>query len=185
MPLLHLDNWAMFGLDVAAWGAIHAGTGYIAHRLPMSLCERETWLTTIRSWERSGRIWQWARVHSWKDRVPEAGDLFAGGVSKRVLPGRDDAGLRSFAASTRRAEMGHWMAAVASPLFALWNPLWIAGVMVVYGMAVNAPFIAIQRYNRLRVLRLLSRRSSRRAAAALDRADRIGSNMPYGSPPSV
>ena len=178
MPLIHLGNWAMLGLDIVVWGAIHAGTGYLAHRLPAARCERDGWLTTLRGWERSGRVWRVLRVHAWKDRLPEAGATFEGGVSKRCLPAFDDAGLRQFAASTRRAEIGHWSAAVCSPIFLLWSPLWIAGVMVVYGLAVNAPFIAIQRYNRLRVSRVLSRRASRRAASARRAADTTGNNIP-------
>ena len=39
-------------------------------------------------------------------------------------------------------------------------------VMVLYGVAVNAPFIAIQRYNRLRVNRVLGRRTRRSSAAS-------------------
>jgi len=178
VPIVHLGNWAMVGIDIAAWGAIHAGTGYLAHRLPESFCRRETWLTTSRWWERSGRLWTVLRVHSWKDRLPEAGNVFEGGVSKRSLPGFDDAGLLQFAASTRRAEIGHWSAAACSPIFLIWNPLWISGVMVAYGLAVNAPFIAIQRYNRLRVSRVLVRRASRRAASARRAADTTGNNIP-------
>ena len=117
-------------------------------------------------------------MHAWKDRLPEAGDLFTGGVSKRFLPALDDAGLLQFVASTRRAEIGHWSAAACSPIFLVWNPLWISGVMVAYGLAVNAPFIAIQRYNRLRVSRVLTRRASRRAASARRASDTTGNNIP-------
>ena len=162
LPLYHPSQWVMLTADIAAWGLIHAGTGYIAHRLPDTFCGRETWLTRRRWFEQSGRLWQALRVHRWKDRLPEAGDVFRGGVSKRHLPARTSEGLLAFAAMTRRAEMGHWMAAIASPVFVLWNPRWIAVVMLVYGFAVNAPFIAIQRYNRLRVDAVICRRVAAR-----------------------
>jgi len=42
-----------------------------------------------------------------------------------------------------------------------------SAVMVLYGVATNAPFIAIQRYNRARVARVLARRS---ASSTDDRA---------------
>jgi glycosyl-4,4'-diaponeurosporenoate acyltransferase len=64
-----------------------------------------------------------------------------------------------FRAETRRAELGHWSAMACGPLFVLWNPPAVAAVMVVYGVVVNAPFIAIQRFNRLRIGRVLARRS--------------------------
>ena len=90
------------------------------------------------------------RIKRWKDRVPEAGALFAGGVSKRRLRTRTTQGLRRFATETRRAELGHWLAAAAGPFFALWNPWWAAVIIVGYGLAANLPFIAIQRYDRAR-----------------------------------
>ena len=91
--------------------------------------------------------------------MPEAGGLFRGGVSKRQLPAYDVPGLQLFARETRRAELGHWWALCCGPLFVLWNPPLAAGLLVGYGVAVNLPFIAIQRYNRFRVEALVERRS--------------------------
>ena len=56
--------------------------------------------------------------------------------------------------------------------------------MVVYGLAVNLPFIAIQRYNRLRVARVLRSdglrgRRRRRGARATSRGTN-GSEHPVG-----
>ena len=52
------------------------------------------------------RYRRWLRINRWKDRLPEAGALFAGGVSKRQLPSYDVAGLELFVRETRRAELG-------------------------------------------------------------------------------
>ena len=160
--------WWLLPVDILAWGVAHAATGYVAHRLPQRVCERDNWLTRIRDPHRTERRCRLVGVPSWKDALPEAGAFFAGGVSKRHLTGTDDAALRDFAALTRRAEMAHWMAFLVSPVFALWNPWWIAALMVFYGALVNAPFIAIQRYNRVRLRRILSSRSSRGGASAAD-----------------
>ena len=40
-------------------------------------------------------------------------------------------------------------------VFALWNPPLAAALLITYGVAVNLPFIAIQRYNRFRVAALI------------------------------
>ena len=88
---------------------------------------------------------------------PEAGALFPGGVSKRQLPALDKSGLELFVRETRRAELGHWWALLAGPVFVLWNPPAIAAVLIGYGIAINLPFIAIQRYNRFRTEPLLRR----------------------------
>ena len=186
LPLVALDRRVLVAVDIVAWGVVHAGTGYLAHRLPDSCCDHDSGVFRIRRWERSGKLWRLLRVHRWKDRVPEAGGFFAGGTSKRTLPSSTDAGLVRFASLTRRAELAHWFAALAAPVFLLWNPLWITGLMVIYGVLVNAPFVVIQRYNRWRVLGILARRSSRSSSDGPDRArarsrsaeDTTGSSMP-------
>lgn len=148
--------------DVVAWGAFHAATGYAAHRLGDERLRRDGRLLRPRSFETGGRWYRHTlRIHRWKDRLPEAGALFAGGVSKRQLPALDRAGLELFVRETRRAELGHWWAMACSPLFVLWNPPLAAGLLVAYGVAVNLPFIAIQRYNRFRTLALMARRHDR------------------------
>ena len=161
--IVHLPNLPTVLLDIAAWALVHGATGYVAHRVPAARLARDTWLTAPRRLERGGKLYERLRIRSWKDRLPEAGDTFAGGVSKRHLAGHRHEQLIGFAIETRRAEIGHWLAAAASPVFVLWNSLPIAAVMVLYGIGVNAPFIAIQRYNRLRIARVLARRPSTRA----------------------
>ncbi|GAB3929317.1 glycosyl-4,4'-diaponeurosporenoate acyltransferase [Kribbella albertanoniae] len=146
--------------DVIAWGAFHAGTGYLAHRLNDRQLSRDSWLLRARAFENDGRWYRrWWRVERWKDRVPEAGALFAGGISKAHLPTPGRSGLPLFIRETRRAELAHWWAMACGPLFALWNPPLATTLLIAYGVLVNAPFIAIQRYNRLRAQRILRSRA--------------------------
>jgi glycosyl-4,4'-diaponeurosporenoate acyltransferase len=145
-------------VDVVAWGAFHTLTGLAAHRLSDARLTRDGWLLRQRRFEDGGRWYRRRlRIHRWKDRLPEAGDLFAGGMSKRRLPAYDVAGLTRFARETRRAELGHWWAMFCGPVFVLWNPPLAAGLLIAYGVVVNLPFILIQRYNRFRIDALLRR----------------------------
>jgi glycosyl-4,4'-diaponeurosporenoate acyltransferase len=149
-------------VDVIAWGAFHAGTGYAAHRLSDKRLSREGWLLRPRPFEVGGRWYRRRlRIHRWKDRLPEAGALFAGGVSKRELPSYDIAGLELFVRETRRAELTHWWAMACGPLFVLWNPPLASALLVAYGVLANLPFILIQRYNRFRAQSVLARLSRR------------------------
>ncbi len=154
---LVMPQWLTLLVDVLAWGVFHAATGYAAHRLGDARLRRDGWLLRARSFEDGRWFRRRLRIHAWKDRVPEAGALFAGGLSKSELPGRDRAGLQLFVRETRRAELAHWWAMACGPVFVLWNPLLASVLMVVYGVLVNAPFILIQRYNRFRTLALLQR----------------------------
>ena len=143
--------------DSAVWAGWSAVVGYGANRLPPHAVERETWLTRIRPWERDGRTWERLGVRRWKDRLPEAGAVFAGGVSKRSLPGRTPDDLVRFAAETRRAELVHWAIPLVWPAFALFNPPVLLAAMAAYAVVANAPCIAVQRFNRARILRVLRR----------------------------
>ncbi|GAA1919527.1 hypothetical protein [Nocardioides hwasunensis] len=153
-------------VDVLAWGLFHAATGYAAHRLGDDRLRREGPVLRQKGFEDRGR-WYRRRllVHRWKDRLPEAGATFEGGISKRQLPGGDVEGLETFVRETRRAELAHWWAMACSPLFLLWNPPLAAGLLVSYGVLVNLPFIVIQRYNRFRTQALLARLARRRSRA--------------------
>jgi glycosyl-4,4'-diaponeurosporenoate acyltransferase len=145
-------------VDIVAWGAFHTVTGYAAHRLDDARLARDGWLLRPRPFEDGGRWYRRRlRIHRWKDRLPEAGDLFRGGLSKRRLPAYDVEGLRLFARETRRAELGHWWALCCGPVFVLWNPPVAAALLIGYGVVVNLPFIAIQRYNRFRIASVVGR----------------------------
>lgn len=165
MPPISLQPMTAVVVNVVGWAVFHSATGYAVHRLPLARLQRDTWILRQRVFERDGRWYERFRIRHWKDALPEAGALFAGGMSKRTLPGRDRTGLFRYAAETRRAEWGHWAAMACGPVFVLWNTPVLAGVMVLYGVLVNAPFIAIQRYNRWRVGRVLARTSESSSAS--------------------
>jgi len=148
-------------VDILAWGVFHSATGYAAHRLDDSRLSRDGWLLRPRRFESVRWYRRRLRITRWKDRVPEAGDLFRGGMSKRHLPAYDVAGLQLFVRETRRAELAHWWAMGCGPLFVLWNPPLAAVLLVGYGVVANLPFILIQRYNRFRTQPLIERLSKR------------------------
>jgi glycosyl-4,4'-diaponeurosporenoate acyltransferase len=157
MPLLDVADPVVLLLNVAGSAALHAATGWTAHRLPPERLQADGPLLRLRPAEARGRIYERRlAVRRWKDRVPEGGATFAGGVSKRHVGGRSTVALQRFAAETRRAERAHWWALAGAPVFALWNPPLGVVAMALYGVASNGPCIAIQRYNRARIEWLLS-----------------------------
>jgi glycosyl-4,4'-diaponeurosporenoate acyltransferase len=148
-------------IDAGVWAVWSCISGYVAHRVSPSRLAHDNWRFRLRRFERDGRFYErWLRVKRWKDRVPDAGDLFRGGVSKRRLTAHDRDHLERFAAETRRAELTHWLILAAAPWFFLWNPWWLGLAMVGYGVVANIPCVAIQRYNRARLLRMILRPSA-------------------------
>jgi glycosyl-4,4'-diaponeurosporenoate acyltransferase len=146
--------------DVVAWTVIGIVVGYTMHRWPTGRLERDGPVTRIRPFEQEGRLYVRLGIRRWKDRLPEAGALFRGGVSKRSTGGPE--AFDRFVVETRRAELTHWWVLAAAPLFALWNPWPLTAVMVAYAIVANVPCIAIQRYNRARLGRIGRRSSARR-----------------------
>ena len=99
--IVHLSDAVTVVVDIVAWGLIHAGAGYVAHRTSVAWLSRDRWLFRRRR-RRGGRLYtRTLRIGRWKDRLPEAGALFAGGISKRHVTGPTRAG--SSASSSRPA----------------------------------------------------------------------------------
>ena len=147
-------------LNVGVWFLWSVGIGYLGHRRPLSAFTRETWWSAPRRFERDGRLYERElRIKQWKHRLPELGALFDGGFAKRSVA-RDVAFIERFICETRRAEWVHWIALSLWPVFAIWNPPWAVGVMFSYAVVVNVPCLLVQRYNRLRLQRVLTRVSS-------------------------
>jgi glycosyl-4,4'-diaponeurosporenoate acyltransferase len=156
--IISLSDTATVAVDVAVWAVLGVTIGYLHHRLPTSSLATDGPVTSLRRFETGGTWYQRRlRIRSWKDRLPEAGAVFSGGLSKRRLPGSDRQGLALFVRETRRAERVHWWLLAATPWFILWNRPLVASAMVLYGVVANLPFIAVQRFNRGRASRALSR----------------------------
>jgi glycosyl-4,4'-diaponeurosporenoate acyltransferase len=157
--------WARIAADAAAWAAVQVSAGYVAHRLPDRWLERDTWLLRERRWERGGAFYaDTLAIRRWKALLPEAGAFFAGGFDKGRLGPTGDDHLAHHVRESRRAELGHWLMLAPTPLFVAANPPYLAVLMPVYALAVNGPCIAAQRYNRLRLARVLARRAARAGA---------------------
>ena len=161
LPVVDLAKWLQVVLCVLVWFGASAGFGYLGHRLPLARFDHDTWWSRLRGGEIEGRRYERLGIKRWKDRLPEAGALYAGGFSKRDLRARDRAHLERFAAETRRAEFVHWWilaTILVFPLFCVWYAL-IPNL--IYALVANVPFIAIQRYNRARLERILRRLDAR------------------------
>lgn len=143
----------------AAWVVFEIGSGLLTNRMPRRHFERDCWLYRLRGWEEGGALYnRLFRIKRWKERLPEAGALFAGGVSKRELQGRSAEKLQLLVAETRRAELTHWLPVLFSLSFFAWNPVNVAAWMPVIGFVGNVPFIMVQRHLRPRLAALAERR---------------------------
>ena len=153
---LNAIRWV--AIDSVAWAALSGVIGAAAGLVPIAWLQVDSVITRIRPWEHDGRMYvRLVHIDRWKRRLPEVSNWGPGErTSKASLRGRGSLG--PLLAETRRAEYVHLALLCCGPVFWLWNPRWLAIVMTGFGVAFNLPFIAIQRYNRARILRTFGRR---------------------------
>lgn len=165
MQLLHLPPALTIVSDIAAWLLLHFLIGWLAWRLPVSFFSRQSWLYRPRRRERHDQFYRRVfLIDRWKRFMPEAGGFFPGGFSKKRLTSRNQEYLARFSIETRRGEFTHWLSILPAPLFFLWNDWTVGLLMVAYALLFNLPFIAVNRFNRARLARILMRQTPRLAA---------------------
>jgi glycosyl-4,4'-diaponeurosporenoate acyltransferase len=155
--LIELPTAWVVALNLAGWPVIQFGLAWAFTRMPVA------WFSppASRAWEQGGRFYERVfGIKRWKDRLPDAARWFGGGFAKGTLATLQPDYLQRFIRETWRGELCHWFALACAPVFFLWNPWWADLIMTGYAVGANLPCILAQRYNRLRLRRLLNRRSS-------------------------
>lgn len=167
MRLVHLSTFWTVIVDCIVWFIVHMGVAWLLVRMRARSFDPESPLCRCRDWEKDGSLYQkHFRIRRWKHRLPDAAPLLGErGFPKKKLRDKSPAYLSSFLTETCRAEIVHWVIILFSPLFFLWNPLWVGFLMIFYALAENLPMIMVQRYNRYRLRRVLKGRAERKAYA--------------------
>jgi glycosyl-4,4'-diaponeurosporenoate acyltransferase len=153
MPI-ELPLFWVVALNVTGWPVIQLGLAWLFTRMPAG------WFGSGGGRRANGRLRFYEKVFlikRWKDRLPDAAGWFGGGFAKGNLASKDAAYLRRFIQETWRGEWCHWVALAFAPVFFLWNPWWADLIMTCYAVLANMPCILAQRYNRLRLRRLVAR----------------------------
>lgn len=157
--IIHPSDLVAIVLSSLTWVVVSFSVGYRAVQWSPDRIEETGPVTTMRAWEAGGAFWQrYLAVRRWKDLVPDAGGFFAGGRPKRSVGSRSTERLEAFRRETVRAERVHWLILASTPMHLVWCRPTLAACMVVFGLALNVPFIVIQRFNRGRIDRVLARR---------------------------
>jgi glycosyl-4,4'-diaponeurosporenoate acyltransferase len=161
-------------VDFLAWLIIHISVSQIIAHPSADLFDPDGWLYRERRWERHGRTYEVLfKVKSWKEILPDGAALFESGFRKKRLQKVDAGYIRAFIRETCRAEITHWTIFAFAAFFFIWNTWWVGIIMILYAVTVNMPCIITQRYNRIRLTRLLCHLlpSSPSSAVATDACD--------------
>ncbi len=163
LPIFQLPDLIILVLCFVGWLMWSIFIGFIGHLLPLKFLETDTCLTQLQFLEQD-RHWyeRVLRIKLWKDRLPEAGGFFQGGFSKNSIRGGNYAVMSRFLAETRRAEYVHITIWLFWLVTMLWTPGWGFLINLLVGTAFNLPCLWVQRYNQLRLQRLLLLKEQRK-----------------------
>jgi glycosyl-4,4'-diaponeurosporenoate acyltransferase len=150
---------ALIFANSLGWFLVIFSAGFFIHRIPLYLFDYHSAFFRPFGFEREGKIYENVfRIKVWKDYLPEGGGVFRGGFVKRKADTRTVGYLETFAKETCRAEFVHWVIILFLPLFFLWNPPLGVIIMLPLVVVLNLPFIMIQRYNRPRLVKILTKK---------------------------
>jgi len=157
-PLIPVPTWLMLGLNIILWPIFHLLISNITLRTPDIKFKKDNWLYRTRAYEQDGRFYErFLLIRVWKKWIPDGATLFNQGFKKKHLTGTQKSYIQHFIEETRRAEYSHILQILPCVTFFIFNEFWIAIIMVVYAFAFNMPLIWLQRYNRIRFQRLLTK----------------------------
>ena len=159
MRLIHLPTFWTIVIDFIAWFIIHMGVVLCIIHIPSKSFDPEGWLYRARKWEKNGGIYtKIFKIKKWKEYLPDGSKLLKyRDFPKKRLEEKDDLYFASFLQETCRAELTHWIIMLFGPLFFLWNKPGVGLIMISYALIENLPLIMAQRYNRIRLKRVLGK----------------------------
>jgi glycosyl-4,4'-diaponeurosporenoate acyltransferase len=157
MRLIYLGTFWTITLDIFIWLVIHLGVVYVMTRFSNKVFNPPSWLFLPRSWEGEGRLYEKIfKIKKWKEYLPDGARVAKKrGFPKKRLQEKSPPYLDLFIRETCRAELTHWIIFLFAPFFILWNKIGVGFIMILYALIENLPLILAQRYNRLRLQKIL------------------------------
>jgi glycosyl-4,4'-diaponeurosporenoate acyltransferase len=157
--LSNLSTGAVWLLNIGGLSLLPLAVSYYANRLPAHWFNHDRGLLRLWRFERGGGWYErQLAIAGWKDKLPDGGAWMKGGFAKKRLQRRTPEYLQQFIRETRRGEWVHWVQLLLAPIFLLWNEGWGSALVMLYCLGANLPCIAVQRYNRARLLQLMFRK---------------------------
>ncbi len=159
-----IGQFFKFALIVAFIGA---AAHYIGQVLPRKNFDFLAAPYTPFKWEQNGQFYTRFKIQFWKDKVPDMSQYVKSMFRKKISVFRDFDYIKELILETCVAEFVHWMLVLISPVFLVLME-GVAGRIgaVVYALG-NLPFVMIQRYNRPRLVSLMSRQKRQELAGNL------------------
>ncbi|WP_059282783.1 hypothetical protein [Bacillus coahuilensis] len=147
----------MILLFILYWIIVQIGIAWWSSKWNISFLNHFDWLIASSPFELHHKhlYEKYLSIHKWKSRIPDAGCLFIKGTKKKSLVSTKKDKLNQLKIEIDRAELSHWFQILPCLPFFFFTDFTIALIMCFYAFGANIPFILVQRYNRLKLLRIL------------------------------
>ncbi|MDT9024386.1 MULTISPECIES: glycosyl-4,4'-diaponeurosporenoate acyltransferase CrtO family protein [Rossellomorea] len=146
-------------VNIFAWVSIHFVISFLTSRLTNKQLQRLSPLFHPLEMEAGGGIFEFLKIKKWKEYIPDAGRWFRGGVNKNEIGLTSHQGRITFLYELTRAELSHWLQMIPAPFFFILNNGVESWIMFLYGISFNLPLILVQRYNRMRIVKIIAQYS--------------------------
>ncbi len=158
-PLVQVPFWLMIVLNVILWPIFHMIISLLTVRIPDQAFLRDQFVLPVKATPQGQHFYEHVLfIRVWKKFIPDGATIFKFGFRKKTMEGNDQSYFNKFILETRRAEFSHVLQMLPMFIFFIFNTWEIAMIMVVYALAFNLPLILLQRYNRIRFLRIIQSR---------------------------
>ncbi|HPC38545.1 MAG TPA: hypothetical protein PLF21_04455 [Exilispira sp.] len=139
------------------WTFVFFSSAYIVHFLLEKFYNYKNFLFKAVKIEKEGKLYKNIFfIDRWKDKIPEAGKFLGlHPFSKRHFVSKKKEYVERFILETCRGELSHLLPFIFYPISLIWNPMIANIIMFLFVLIFNLPFILVQRYNRIRLTKLL------------------------------
>lgn len=151
------EGWMILSFFVL-WTILQIAAALFCSKLPDSYLSPKGLLFKERKWEKGGVFYEKKfKIRKWKRFLPDGGAIVKDGYRKKHLTDYSTENLERFLIETCRAELQHILEILPFWVFGFIAPPRAIGYMLLYALAVNLPCVVAQRYNRLRLVRVLKK----------------------------
>ncbi|MFA7673131.1 MAG: glycosyl-4,4'-diaponeurosporenoate acyltransferase [Clostridia bacterium] len=158
MQIFFLSDELMIALCLILWLVFQLSAVVICLKMPDRYFSPDRFLYRGHKWEVNGIFYEKVlKIRKWKHLLPDGGAIVKSGFSKKHLTDHSKENLERFQTETCRAELTHFLAILPFWIFGLFTPPIVILFMFIYAVAVNMPCIITQRYNRIRLARVLKK----------------------------
>ncbi len=139
------------------WVIVHFLSSFLVHFIPSRFYDYKNIFFREKSIENRGLLYKkYFFIQKWKDKIPEAGKFLGlHPFSKKHFESKNKEYIERFILETCRGELAHTLPFLFLPICFVFSPPVASIIMSLYALFSNLPFIMVQRYNRIRLVKFL------------------------------